>query len=456
MTATTIIHAILPIASAFLGLLAGRAWGRREGAPGLEARLAAAEQDAKGQRLMHEQRSQDAERLREELKEDLRGREAAFKEDAAAMLRGLSDAKARIAELETAASKDKEAMEAERRHVDEARSKSWQEFENLANRIFEGKAASFDAKSREGLNALLVPFKEQLESFRNQADRLHTENAQGQSALKNELEHLRQLNQQVTEEASNLAKALKGDKKIQGDWGEQKLELLLERSGLRKGEEYEAQRTFRNDEGASQRPDFIVRLPEGKCMIIDSKVSLVDYSAYVAADAPEERRTRLAAHVAAIRAHAKSLSGKRYPDLPGVDSPDFTMMFIPIEPAYLAAAEHDPSFFQEAYDARVAIVTATTLLPVLKVVANLWSLARQNRSTLELAEHAGRIADKLGTFVEKMKLLGNQLGTAQNTYFETMRTLSEGKGNLVAAVAKFEELGVKVQPKLLQMARDGE
>jgi DNA recombination protein RmuC len=456
MTATTILLTILPLATAFLGLMAGRVWGRREGASGLEAKLALAEHDAKGQRLIQEQRDRDAEKLREELRGEMRSREAGFKEDTAALLQDLSNAKSRIAELETTVAKDKEVFAVERMRMDEVRSKLWQEFEGLANRIFESKSASFDAKSREGLNALLVPFKEQLESFRKRVDQLHTESTQGQSALKNELEHLRQLNQQVTEEASNLTKALKGDKRIQGDWGEQKLELLLEHSGLRKGEEYEAQRTFRNEDGEIQRPDIIVKLPEGKCVVIDSKVSLVDYSAYVAAEVHEERLKHLSAHIAAIRAHVKSLSIKRYHDLPSLDSPDFTMMFIPIEPAYLAAAEHEPSLFQDAYDARVAIVTATTLLPVLRVVANLWAVQRQNRSTLELTEQAARIVDKLGTFVDKMKALGNQMNTAQNTYLETMRTLSEGKGNLVATVAKFEELGVKVQPKLLQLAQDGE
>jgi len=499
----TILLPLSVIIAAALGLWVGRLWGRQAGASAVldrlgpqlqtaQTRLAVAEQDAlhqkqtielqregllgakEGAAAMLQELSTAKSRVAEleavnakdkeafglqvaeveRLRDELRGARLVAKEEAAALQQSLATAKAKSAELETAAAKDKEAFAAERKRFDEAQSQAQQTFENLANKIFESKSASFDTKSREGLGALLLPFKEQLESFRKRVDQVHTESVQGQTSLKGELENLRRLNQQVTEEASNLTKALKGDKKIQGDWGEQKLEILLERSGLRKGVEYEAQRAYKSLDGDNLRPDFVVYLPEGKHIIIDSKVSLVDYAAYVAVDEPEARQMHLAAHVAAIRAHIKSLSGKRYPDLVGLESPDFTLMFIAIEPAYLAAAEHDQSLFQDAYDARVALVTATTLMPILKVIDNLWTLQRRNKSTQELAAQASRVADKLGIFVEKMKTLGNQLNTAQKTYHETMKTLSEGKGNLVSTVANFEELGAKVQPKLLELALD--
>lgn len=387
-------------------------------------------------------------RERDALREQLRT-------DAAGLQKELSAAEGRVIELETSAEKDREGLANERRQLEENRQVFRKEFEHLANQIFENKHQTFDTQSKEGLTHLLAPFKQQLESFRLRVDQVHTENVQGHTSLKGELDRLRDLNQQITQEASNLTRALKGDKKIQGNWGEQKVELLLEQAGLRKGIEYGREQNFKDDEGNNLRPDFVVNLPEGKHIIIDSKVSLVDYTRYVAADTPEEGQPFLAAHVAALRTHIKSLSDKRYPELLHMDSPDFTFLFIAIEPAYLAAAEHSPALFQEAYDRRIALVTATTLLPVLRVVSNLWSLQRQNQSTQLLAEQAGRVYDKLRVFIEKMEKLGNQLETAQRTYKESFDTLKDGKGSLVKTVDKFVELGVKVSKRLPASLTDG-
>ncbi|MDR2561855.1 MAG: DNA recombination protein RmuC [Holophagales bacterium] len=371
-----------------------------------------------------------------------------YKDEAKGLRAELGAAKERASELEAVSAKDREVFDAERKQFEDLRAKFSAEFENLANHIFEQKNATFQTQSRDGLNSLLTPFKETLESFRKRVDQVHSESLQGQSSLKIELGHLQQLNQQITEEAANLTKALKGDKKLQGNWGEQKVELLLEMAGLRKGIEYESQPTFKDDEGNSYRPDFVVNLPDGKHIIIDSKVSLVDYTAYVGAETHEERQRHLAAHVAAIRNHIKSLSGKKYPDLLDIDSPDFTFLFIAIEPAYIAAAEHAPTLFQEAFDERIALVTSTTLLPVIRVVANLWSLQRREKSTQELADLASRVYDKLRGFIEKMDKLGNQLETAQKSYKDAMVTLRDGRGSLVGTAGKFSDLGVKISKKL--------
>jgi DNA recombination protein RmuC len=223
---------------------------------------------------------------------------------------------------------------------------------------------------------------------------------------------------------------------------------LLERAGLRKGVEFEREQNFKDDEGNNFRPDFVVKLPEGKHIIIDSKVSLVDYSAYIASEVVEDRQRHLAAHVAAIRGHIKELSKKNYPNLANIESPDFTFLFIAIEPAYLVAVEHVPSLFQEAYDAHIALVTATTLLPVLMVVANLWNMQRRDKSTQELAESASRVYDKLRVFIEKMDDLGNQLDKAQKIHQDAMNTLKDGKGSLVRTAEKFSDLGVKITKKL--------
>jgi DNA recombination protein RmuC len=453
---TTLIIVFSVKAGLLLGLWIGYRRGRMTGEtasrqvlePQLQktnTQLALAEQTVEYQKKATESQITETARLRDELLLQVH-----------TLNEGLLEAKNKNVELETILHKDKEVFAAERRQFDEMGQKFKQEFENLANKIFESKSATFDTRSREGLNILLSPFKEQLTSFRNRIDQVHTESVQSQSTIKNELDRLQQLNQQITLEASNLTRALKGDKKLQGNWGEQKVELLLEQAGLRKGVEYEREQTFKDDEGNNLRPDFVVNLPGGKHIIIDSKVSLVDYSAYIAAEDQNDRQHHLSAHVGAIKNHVKELSKKQYPNLVNIESPDFTFLFIAIEPAYLAAVEHSPSLFQEAYDARIALVTATTMLPVLRVVANLWSIQRQNQSTKALAEQAGKVFDKLCTFIEKMDRLGSQLETAQKTYRETMNTLRDGRGSLVKTTEKFSELGAKITKKLPLSVRTGD
>lgn len=380
--------------------------------------------------------------------EEVQGTLKTREEEITRLQKDLNEAEIQIAALKTAAQKDQEALTAEREQLEGSRQVFRQEFENLANQIFEGKQQTFEVRSKEGLTSLLAPFKEQLDTFRLRVDQVHTENVQGHTSLKGELDRLRELNQQITEEASNLTRALKGDKKIQGNWGEQKVELLLEQSGLRKGIEFSREQNFKDDEGNNLRPDFVVNLPEGKHLIIDSKVSLNDYAAYIASESPEERQQYLAAHIAAIRNHIRSLSDKKYPELLNMESPDFTFLFIAIEPAYLAAAEHCPPLFQEAYEKRIVLVTATTLWPVLRVIANLWTIQRQNQFTKELAEQASKVYDKLRIFIEKMQKLGNQIDTVQKTYKDSFDTLKDGKGSLVRTVERFELLGVKVIKRL--------
>lgn len=360
----------------------------------------------------------------------------------------LTELRTQIAELNTSALKDQEALANERRQIQENQKVLRQEFENLANQIFESKSNQFNTQSQLGLTSLLAPLKEQLDSFRLRVDQVHTENVQGHTSLKGELDKLRELNQQVTQEATNLTRALKGDKKIQGTWGEEKVELILEQAGLQKDIEYSREKNYKDEDGNNLRPDFVVNLPEGKHIIIDSKVSLVSYSAYVGAESPEERQVHLAAHIAALKNHIRSLSDKNYPNLEGMKSPDFTFLFIAIEPAYLVAAEHSPALFQEAYEKRIAIVTATTLFPVLRVVSNLWTIQKQNQFTKQLADQAGKVHDKLVVFISKMVKLGNQIETAQKTYKDSFDSLKDGRGSLVKTVERFSELGAKVSKKL--------
>lgn len=379
---------------------------------------------------------------------DLRDKLLAREQELGDLRDKLAKTQSTLAETITARDKEREAAEEKLQLLQENKEQLKQEFQNLANQIFDSKQQSFSEQSRQGLDALLKPFKDQLESFRHRVDQVHSETINGQSSMKSELVKLIELNAQITTEASNLTKALKGDKKLQGTWGEQKVELLLEQAGLRKGVEYQREASFKNEDDENGRPDFVVQLPEGKHIIIDSKVSLVAYTDYVAAETDEQRAAALAAHVQALRNHVQSLAGKRYPELTGMNSPDFVFLFMPVEPAYLLAAEHSPALFQQAYEQRIAIVTATTLLPVLRVVANLWSIQRQNQSTLQLAQQASSVYNKLRIFVEKMEKLGHQISTVQKTYADSFNTLTGPHGSLTRTVDKFVDLGVKVVKRL--------
>ncbi|MGB0360886.1 MAG: DNA recombination protein RmuC, partial [Endozoicomonas sp.] len=270
----------------------------------------------------------------------------------------------------------------------------------------------------------------------------------GRAALKQQLETMYQLNQKMTDEAQNLAKALKGDKKLQGNWGEIQVETILESSGLIKGQEYEREANFKDDEGQNKRPDFIVRLPEGKHLIIDSKVSLVDYIAYANAENDSDRDIAMSKHIQSIRNHIKNLNQKDYPSLPEIKTPDFVFMFMPIEPAFITAFQYDQQLFNEAFEKRIVVVTPSTLLATLRTVANLWTIERQNANARKLADKGRQVYDKLRIFVEKMEKLDSQLDNARSTYDEAMSTLKHGRGNLISQADQFLALGVRVKKEL--------
>lgn len=355
-----------------------------------------------------------------------------------------------IKELKIAAEKDAKHMADKLALLENNKAQLKQEFENLAHQIFENKQKNFSEQSQQGLNSVLNPLKEQLESFRTRVDQVHANSIEGQTNIKAELEKLRELNTRINEEAANLTKALKSDKKLQGSWGEQKVDLLLERAGLRKNIEYSKEENFKNDEGKNQRPDFVVKLPEGKQIIIDSKMSLVAYMEYVAADNDKARQEALSKHIKAVEFHINDLSSRQYHTLQGLNTPDFVFLFMPIEPAYILISEHAPELFEKAYEKNIAIVTAANLLPVLRVVANLWSIQRQNQTTKELADQASLVYNKLRIFIEKMEDLGKHIDRAQVSYRESFNSLKDGHGSLTKTVNKFVELGVKVNKQLPQ------
>ena len=323
-----------------------------------------------------------------------------------------------------------------------------QEFENLANRIFDQKSERFSQQSKTSLDSLLNPFRDQLQDFRKRVEDVYTTETRDRQALRSEIKSLQELNRQITEEAANLTRALKGDKKIQGNWGELILERVLERSGLRKGVEYETQGSYRDKDNQLLRPDVIVHLPDQRNLVIDSKVSLVAYQQWVTADQEEERAAALKQHVEAVRNHIRTLSEKDYSQLNGLHSPDFVLLFMPIEPAFVAAFQQDENLFAEAFERKIIVVTPTTLLATLRTIENIWRYERQSQNARRIADRAGAVYDKLRVFVEAMEKLGSQLHTAQGTYDNAMNTLTRGRGNLISQANRFVELGVRVKKEL--------
>ena len=361
---------------------------------------------------------------------------------------GRSQSEQRVKELETRLEEQQIQNQKALIQLQENKEALKQEFKHLAHEIFEARGKVLSDQHHEQLHSLLAPFREQLGEFRNKVEEAHREDSVSRAALKQQLETMHQLNRKMTEDAESLAKALKGDKKLQGNWGEMQVETILDSSGLIKGQEYQREPNFRDEDGQNKRPDFIVHLPEGKHLIIDSKVSLVDYMAFVNAETDADRDAAMARHIQSIRNHINSLNQKDYPSLPEIKAPDFVFMFMPIEPAFISAFQHDQKLFNEAFEKRIVVVTPTTLLATLRTVANLWTIERQNANTRKLADKGRQVYDKLRIFVEKMEKLDIQLSNARSTYDDAMGTLKHGRGNLIAQADQFLALGVRVKKEL--------
>jgi len=343
-------------------------------------------------------------------------------------------------------------MEEERKNMDEklalldaAKKELSNQFQVLAQEILDEKGRVFGEQSQTRLKTLLDPFREQIKEFKQKVETVYVDEARERASLKKEIETLRDLNRQISQEAVNLTRALKGDKKAQGTWGELILERVLEQSGLRRGVEYETQGGFRDAEGRLLKPDVIVHLPEAKDVVIDSKVSLIAYEHYSTAEAEAEKITALDQHVKAVKAHIDRLSAKDYGTLKGIRSLDFVLLFMPIEAAFMAAFKADENLFSYAFEKRIVVVTPTTLLATLKTIENIWRYERQNKSAQEIVRRAGAIYDKLRLFVESMEKLGKQIDTVHGTYDEAMNRLVRGRGNVISQASRFSELGVSVK-----------
>ncbi|WP_041344061.1 DNA recombination protein RmuC [Marinobacter similis] len=405
----------------------------RQRATGLENRVAGLESDLEARRSRITQLEQER---------------ASQQQRADELSRELHEAQVTLREQEVTLDKERRATAEKLELLERNRDALKQEFENLANKIFEQKSERFSQQTRTSLDTLLNPFRDQLQDFRKRVEDVYTTETRDRQALRSEIKSLQDLNRQITEEASNLTRALKGDKKIQGNWGELILERVLEKSGLRKGVEYETQGSYRDGENQLLRPDVVVYLPDSRNLIVDSKVSLLAYQQWVTEEDDAAREEALRQHVEAVRNHIRTLSEKDYSQLHGLHSPDFVLLFMPIEPAFVAAFQQDENLFAEAFERKIIVVTPTTLLATLRTIENIWRYERQSQNARRIAERASAVYDKLRVFVEAMERLGGQLHTAQGTYDSAMNTLTRGRGNLISQANRFVELGVRVKKEL--------
>ncbi|WP_417238421.1 DNA recombination protein RmuC [Bizionia sp.] len=321
------------------------------------------------------------------------------------------------------------------------------DFELLATKILDEKTEKFTLQNKENIKNILNPLQEKIQIFEKKVDDTQKESISMHSALKEQLLGLKDLNQQMTIEATNLTRALKGDSKMQGNWGELVLERVLEKSGLEKDREYFVQQNFTREDGTRVLPDIVLHLPDNKKMIIDSKVSLTDYERYVNAE-DDEREIYLKAHINSIRKHVDQLSEKKYEDLYDIESPDFVLLFIPIEPAFAVAINADNSIYNKAFEKNIVIVTPSTLLATLRTVDSMWNNEKQQQNAIEIARQAGALYDKFEGLVKDLTGVGKKIDDAKKDYSSAMNKLVEGKGNLITSVEKIKKLGAKAKKAL--------
>lgn len=339
--------------------------------------------------------------------------------------------------------------------LEKVQEKFTKEFENLANKILETKSEKFTKQNKENLDGILKPLQEKIDKFEKKVEETHKESIDRHAMLRQQIIGLKELNEQMSKEATNLTKALKGDSKLQGNWGELVLERVLEKSGLEKDREYFIQSSFTNEEGRRVLPDVVLHLPDDKKMIIDSKVSLTAYERYVNEDDEDQKERELKEHVGSLKKHIEQLSDKNYQDIYKIESPDFVLLFVPIEPAFAVALNQDNHLYNWAFEKNIVIVTPTTLLATLRTIDSMWNNEKQQQNALEIATQAGRLYDQFVNLTDDLIKVGNQLKTVQGSYDGTMKKLT-GQGNLIKKVESIKKLGIKqkkhINEKLLKRA----
>lgn len=350
-------------------------------------------------------------------------------------------------ELKTTLQKREEHFQEQMTQLSDTKKSLTQEFENLANKIFEEKGKTFTQTSQTSIDGLLKPFREQIEGFQKRINDVHDASQQGNTSLNGEIKKVLDIGLQMSKEANNLTSALKGDSQQRGAWGEAQLRRTLEMSGLIEDAHFEVQSAFKDAEGKSKQTDYLVKIPDGKHIIIDSKVSLNAYDRAVGAESPEAYQLAMADHIKAVRKHIDDLASKDYTNLVGMRSPSFVLMFMPIEPAYIEAMKHNKDLFEYGYKKGIVLVSHTTLIPILRTVSNLWMIERSNAEAREISEKAGEIYNQVCIVAERLGKLGGTLNTVSNHYNETVKALA-GKQGLYGKVERFNKLSAKVSKTL--------
>ena len=336
----------------------------------------------------------------------------------------------------------------QKEEVEKLQEKFTKEFENLANKILEEKTVKFSEQNKENLKNILTPLQDKIQLFEKKVEDTHKESIDYHAALRQQILGLREMNEQMSKETLNLTKALKGDSKMQGNWGELILERVLEKSGLEKGREYEVQQSFVTEEGNRVFPDVVINLPDGKKMIVDSKVTLTAYERYINEEDEDNKAQHLKEHVMALKRHVDQLSEKNYQDLYQMESPDFVLLFIPIESAFALALNEDTSLYNKAFEKNIVIVTPSTLLATLRTIDSMWTNQKQQENALEIARQAGALYDKFEGFVTDLVKIGKKMDEAKVEYQGAMNKLVDGKGNLVNSVEKLKKMGAKAKKAL--------
>lgn len=355
-----------------------------------------------------------------------------------------------FAKLETKMESDRENFDVQRQQFQETKDTMKVEFENLANRIFEDKGKSFASSSEQSINTMLKPFRDQIDGFQKRVNDIHDSSLRDNGNLNAEIKKVLDIGLKMSDEATNLAKALKGDSQQRGAWGEAQLERTLEMSGLIQGEHFDKQTAFKDNEGRRKQTDYLVKLPDNKHIIIDSKVTMVAYERMVSAETEELANIAMLEHIKAVRSHVDDLASKDYTNLIGMESPSFVLMFMPIEPAYIDALKSQKDIFDHAYKKGVVLVSHTTLIPILRTVSNLWMIDRSNKEARAISESAGDIFNSVCTVSERIQKLGNTLASASNHYNSTVTALTGNQG-LYGKVDRFKTLSAKVVKTLPEL-----
>lgn len=358
-----------------------------------------------------------------------------------------------ITQANAALQNSEKALRDNKKEIEQLQEKFSKEFENLANKILDEKSKKFKEQNKESIHEILNPLKEKIQNFEKKVEDTNKESIGRHSALNEQIKGLKEINSKMSQEAVNLTKALKGDSKVQGDWGETQLEVILEKAKLSKEIHYTTQGGFRDDEGKLKKPDFVVNLPDNRHLIIDSKVSLTNYEAFHSAETENEKELHLTKHIDSIKKHIKELSEKKYAELYEINAPDYVIMFVPIEPALMLALTKNNNLYLDALDRNIVLVSTSTLLATLSTVSSMWRQENQKKNILEIASQAGKLYDQFVNLTDDLIKVGNQLKTVQGSYDSSMKKLT-GRGNLIKKVENIKKLGVKTNKDFNQNLLD--